>query len=460
MFKQIQKIYQKDSFSFFIRYFAVFTLIFGLMTAIIFQLMRSTMYQSTDDTLQRIKNEPAMLIGFAIARTYEPNSEFIIQDSKTTDTSSSSSTTSSSSEPIPPKDMKTGGQMRLGSNTHVLLYSKSGELLNPDNFTGLSQLKLDKKDLGEIKELEIETPFGSNEHYRYVTIELSDSDLGYYSSYDIKCATILVNVSQIKSSISNYESTVLVVMISAWLISIIASIYLANLSMRPILASYQKQKDFVENASHELRTPLAVLQNRLESLFRHPEATILESSESIGSSLEEVRNMRLLTTNLLNLARRDDGFKVDMIDVEPAYFDEIFENYCMIAEENGKNVVVENHIQKSIRTDKVLLKQLLTILFDNAMKYTDENGDIRIRATIKDRYVLFTVADNGLGISDEDKKKIFDRFYRVDKARTRQKGGFGLGLSLAQQIIKTLNGQIVVKDNQPKGTIFEVHLPK
>ncbi|WP_330872715.1 histidine kinase dimerization/phospho-acceptor domain-containing protein, partial [Streptococcus suis] len=101
------------------------------------------------------------------------------------------------------------------------------------------------------------------------------------------------------------------------------SIYLSNLSMRPILISYQKQKDFVENASHELRTPLAVLQNRLESLFRHPEATILESSESIGSSLEEVRNMRLLTTNLLNLARRDDGLKVDMIDVQPNYFDEI-----------------------------------------------------------------------------------------------------------------------------------------
>ncbi|MGQ7742450.1 sensor histidine kinase, partial [Streptococcus suis] len=88
------------------------------------------------------------------------------------------------------------------------------------------------------------------------------------------------------------------------------------------------------------RTPLAVLQNRLESLFRHPETTILESSESIGSSLEEVRNMRLLTTNLLNLARRDDGLKVDMIDVQPNYFDEIFANYLMIAEENGKTLTV------------------------------------------------------------------------------------------------------------------------
>ncbi|MBS8053072.1 cell wall metabolism sensor histidine kinase WalK, partial [Streptococcus suis] len=84
----------------------------------------------------------------------------------------------------------------------------------------------------------------------------------------------------------------------------------------------------------------------------------------------------------------------------------------------------------------------------------------QITANIKDKSVYFTVADNGLGISDADKKKIFDRFYRVDKARTRQKGGFGLGLSLAQQIIKTLGGKISVRDNQPKGTIFEVGLPK
>ncbi|WP_105210383.1 sensor histidine kinase [Streptococcus suis] len=464
MFKRYKKIVNTESFSFFIRYFAVFTLIFGLMTAIIFQLMRSTMYQTTDDTLDRIKDEPAMLVGFAIARTYEPDSEFIIQDendqpSATSSSPTSSSTSSSSQEP-PQKDMKGKHQMRLGTNTHVLLYSKSGELLNPDNFTGLSNLKVDKEKLGEIKELTVESPFGTEEHYRYVTIEISPEDLGYYSSYDITCATILVNVSQIKSSIATYESTVAIVMISAWLISIVASIYLANLSMKPILVSYQKQKDFVENASHELRTPLAVLQNRLESLFRHPEATILESSESIGSSLEEVRNMRLLTTNLLNLARRDDGFKLEMVDVPSSYFDEIFENYSMVAEENGKKFQVQNNIVQSIRTDRVLIKQLLTILFDNAMKYTGEDGAIHITATIKERYVSFTIADNGLGISDADKKKIFDRFYRVDKARTRQKGGFGLGLSLAQQIIKSLNGQILVKDNQPKGSIFEVHIPK
>ena len=153
-------------------------------------------------------------------------------------------------------------------------------------------------------------------------------------------------------------------------------------------------------------------------------------------------------------------FKLDIVEVPPSYFDEIFENYMMIADENGKTVTVNNLIDQPIRTDKVLVKQLLTILFDNAMKYTEDDGTIQVTANIKDKSVYFTVADNGLGISDSDKKKIFDRFYRVDKARTRSKGGFGLGLSLALQISNSLKGTITVRDNQPKGTIFEVRLPR
>ncbi len=238
--KRIRKLVYTDKFSFFIRYFAVFTLIFGLMTAIIFQLMRSTMYQNSDNTLKRIKEEPAMAVGFAIARTYEPNSVFILQDSPT-----SEETTSSSSDRclfLKIKNTRDGDQLRLGVNTHVLLYSKSGEMVNPDTFTGLADLLLDKEKLGEIKEATVESSFGMSEDYRYVTIELAIDELGYYSSYDIKYATILVNVSQIKSSIETYESTVAIVMVSAWLISILASIYLSNLSMRPILISYQNKR--------------------------------------------------------------------------------------------------------------------------------------------------------------------------------------------------------------------------
>ena len=275
---------------------------------------------------------------------------------------------------------------------------------------------------------------------------------------NVKYAAVFINISQLEQTSQNHEQLIVVVMISFWGISLIASVYLARVSVKPLLESIQKQKSFVENASHELRTPLAVLQNRLETLFRKPEATIMESSESIASSLDEVRNMKMLTTNLLNLARRDDGIKPEIGDVEPNFFNTTFTNYEMVAAENGKTFRFDNRIHRMIKTDKTLLKQLMTILFDNALKYTDEDGVIELTISANDRNLFLKVSDNGPGISTADKKKIFDRFYRVDKARTRQTGGFGLGLSLAKQITEALKGTITVKDNKPKGTIFEVKI--
>ncbi|ELU89011.1 ATPase/histidine kinase/DNA gyrase B/HSP90 domain protein [Streptococcus pneumoniae PNI0360] len=141
-----------------------------------------------------------------------------------------------------------------------------------------------------------------------------------------------------------------------------------------------------------------------------------------------------------------------------AFFNTTFTNYEMIASENNRVFRFENRIHRTIVTDQLLLKQLMTILFDNAVKYTEEDGEIDFLISATDRNLYLLVSDNGIGISTEDKKKIFDRFYRVDKARTRQKGGFGLGLSLAKQIVDALKGTVTVKDNKPKGTIFEVKI--
>ncbi|MGT2950147.1 two-component sensor histidine kinase [Streptococcus cuniculi] len=462
MLIKFRKLYHTDNFSYFIRYFAVFTLIFSLMTVIIFQLMRSTMYQTSDENFKEIASNPEMIMEFARARGLSPEAEIVWE--KNTHTDKANKTDDDDDDEEDEKKDKLfypTSKMRLNANYHVVLYDSKGNRLNQvDYFSGLASLKVEKQPLDAITECAVTTPFGETEYYRCMTIVLSNDAVSAYTGLDIKYATILFNTSQIKSSIASYESTVMIVMIGFWLISIVASIYLSNVSMRPILASFQKQKEFVENASHELRTPLTVLQNRLESLFRHPEATIMDSSENIASSLAEVRNMRLLTTNLLNLARRDDGLKPEIVDVQPSFFDDTLVNYIIMAEENGKTIEVHQDVTEVIRTDKTLLKQLMTILVDNAMKYSEEDGHIWIDIHTKDRFLLIRVADNGLGISSENKKKIFDRFYRVDKARTRQKGGFGLGLSLAKQIIETLHGTITVQDNQPKGTIFEVKLPK
>ena len=415
------------------------------------------MYQSSDENFQEFLDDPSLIVNFAMARGISSDAEVIIEQ----ETPDAGTITPKKVEEAPePGQPFKPSKLRLNTNYHVILYDKDGNIVNDlDSLSGLSSIKVDPEQLDEIVEQTVTTAFGDDESYRMITCDISDEESVVAMNLDIHYATILYNTTQIMDSISHYESTVMLVMISFWLISILASIYLARVSLRPLLMSFQKQKDFVENASHELRTPLAVLQNRLESLFRKPEATILESSEKIASSLEEVRNMRILTTNLMNLARRDDGLKPEIGPVAPTYFETIFDNFTLIAEENDRQLIVENRLKGLIYTDKTLLKQVMTILFDNAIKYSEEGGVIRILLDLRDRHLIFSIADDGLGISDADKKKIFDRFYRVDKARTRQKGGFGLGLSLAKQILDILNGSITVKNNHPKGSIFEIRLP-
>lgn len=433
MFNKIKNNWYAEDFSYFIRNFGVFTLIFSAMTLIILQVMHSSLYTSVDEKLLALSNNPQNVIQLAVNRASEN-----LKDINGGDVSSNS-------------DKK----VTISSNTEVILFdSNLNQLVTGNRFLGLDKITFNKKDLNHIRQLHVINSYGQDEVYRAVLTEMNIETV----STNIKYAAVLINTSQLEQISQNHEQLIVVVMASFWILSILASLYLARVSVKPLMESIQKQKSFVENASHELRTPLAVLQNRLETLFRKPEATIMESSESIASSLEEVRNMRFLTTNLLNLARRDDGIKPELEEVEPDFFNATFTNFEMIASENNRVFRFENRIHRTIITDKLLLKQLMTILFDNAVKYTEEEGDIYFEISTTERSLYLTVADNGIGISAADKKKIFDRFYRVDKARTRQKGGFGLGLSLAKQIADALKGSISVKDNKPYGTIFEVKI--
>ena len=411
--------------------------------------MRSGLYTTVDDNLKSLSQNPRSVLHLALARA--ANMQPTIDEGQPSDDESGPQ---NAPDPGPMDNLK------VNSNTEAVLFDEDLKpLTTADHFLSLKTISIKKKDVGKIIQINLKNNYGQEELYRMLVFEINPSEfLSGNLLNKVKYAAVLINVNQLEQTSQNHEQIIVIVMISFWLISIIASIYLARVSVKPLIDSMQKQKSFVENASHELRTPLAVLQNRLETLFRKPEATIMESSENIASSLEEVRNMRMLTTNLLNLARRDDGIKPEIADVEPEFFTTTFANYEIIADENEKAFVYENHINHNIKTDRTLLKQLMTILFDDAVKYTEEDGIIKFIVWSKDRSLYFRVSDNGPGINNEDKKKIFDRFYRVDKARTRQKGGFGLGLSLAKQIADALKGTITVKDNRPKGTIFEIKI--
>lgn len=410
------------------------------MTVIILQVMNTGIYASVDDSLRVAKDNINQYVDFQMDRQshyYDPDFWEDAEDSE-----------GESERPFKPSKA-------LVANTEVVFYNAAGVVL--DHLGGFRQvydLPLDDSELNTPIPKRLETYLGREELYRTMTVRVSN--LNYP---EVAFATILINAQQLENSQARSVKIIVSVMIFFWVLSLFASIYLAEWTRKPILESFERQKTFVENASHELRTPLAVLQNRLESLFRKPDETILDNSERIAASLEEVRNMKLLTTNLLNLARRDDGLAPEFTLVEPVFFDDIFGNYRLVAEEQGKTFMGDNKLTRPIKSDKVLLKQLLTILFDNAIKYTGPDGYVYLVVRQQDKQLEIDVLDNGVGISDGDKAKIFDRFYRVDKARTRQSGGFGLGLALAKQIVDSLNGDIRVQDNQPRGSVFEVRLP-
>lgn len=428
---------QSANFPYFIRYVTVFTLIFGTMTVLILQIMRSGIYSSVDGTLRNYSqnSEATVLAALRSLKSYTDNIAGIEKDLKNI-------------------------EAPLSANSEVLLFNEDGEALSTNShLLDTNNIQLDaKKKFYQIRQVEVRTTFGKKERFREICfpLELAQPIDG------IAYAAVLINTSQIESTNQRNENTVIMVMLIFWSISLLASYYLAKLTMVPLLDSVQRQKSFIENASHELRTPLAVLQNRLEGLFRKPQATILEESESVAASLEEVRNMRKLIANLLSMARRDDGIDPVLETIDARFFEDTLENFELVAEENGKQFTYVNEFQGQIQSDKSLLKQLLTILFDNAIKYTEEDGQVGIQLFPQDRNgdLRIQVWDDGIGIPDAEKVRVFDRFYQVDKARTRQSTGFGLGLALAKQIISALNATIQVKDNSPKGTIFEITLSK
>ena len=459
MLNKLKKRIFSEGFSTFLHFLSVFTVIFLVMTILILQIMRIGIYSSVDDNLNKAVDSVDSYIYMNMYRASlysafggKNNSDLsVLTDG---DEFLGNGTTLPGNANSTVNQSPNKSHVELNATIETIIYDKNGKVLNSSEiFSGLNKLKIDKSELGEVNEVSVNGSFREKEHYRYKTVSVSDKQFP-----KVAYVTIAISVNQLDSANSRYQIIIITVMIIFWLLSVFASVYLANWSRKPILESYEKQKNFVEDASHELRTPLTVLQNRLERLFRKPDETILDNYETVASSLEEVRNMRILTTNLLNLARRDDKLNPEIEEIEPNFFDNIFENYSLIAEESGKVLSCSNQLRTSIKSDKTLIKQVMTILFDNAVKYTGDDGAIRIIVSNSDRKLVITVADNGSGISEEDKSKIFDRFYRIDKARTRQTGGFGLGLSLAKQIVEALKGTIAVRDNTPTGTVFEIKL--
>jgi two-component system, OmpR family, sensor histidine kinase ArlS len=223
--------------------------------------------------------------------------------------------------------------------------------------------------------------------------------------------------------------------------------------------SYELQNRFVSDASHELRTPISVIQGYANLLSRwgKEDKDVLE--ESVTAIRNEAENMKELVEKLLFLARTDKNTQKLQKETFPIneLIDEIIKETRMIDE---NHVIINNKNDSlSVNADRKLIKQALRIFIDNSIKYTPQGGTIKVNSFVQRRFLNITIEDSGIGISKEDLPHIFDRFYRCDKARSRQSGGTGLGLSIAKWIIGKHKGSIEVESALNKGTKINIILP-
>ncbi|MBQ3863972.1 MAG: sensor histidine kinase [Schwartzia sp.] len=236
---------------------------------------------------------------------------------------------------------------------------------------------------------------------------------------------------------------------------------MAGRAIIPLKEAYEKQRQFAADASHELRTPLSVVLASAELLDNDPSIKSPFLKQVIGDVRDEVKKMTKLVSDLLVVARSDNQalkLKLTRFDLGEV-IDQTMRKMQPLAEKKNITLKREGEKEVFIRADEQKLKQLVLIFVDNALKYTPDGGSVSVRlSTPSPTRVSFDVQDTGIGISPEDQQKVFDRFYRVDKARSREMGGNGLGLAIAQEIVRLHNGIIDLKSEQGKGTTFTVTL--
>lgn len=417
----------------FIWLLASFFVIFSILAGVIFLSYTRTVFQSADNAINQSIN---MYDGQGLLSTSE-------NDVK-------------KSQPIE------------NSNTraNIWLFDKKGKLIIDDTTTDPQQMVLPKflqktvKFKSSLMVDKAETRKIAGNYYRVVGVKFKKNAVKIYGTTAAN-GLIMVNVTDTMINLAHFKKVLFWSFGLFGLLAVLVSYIISRFNMRPILKSWQQQQDFVNNAAHELRTPMAVIQGKLENMLMKPEATVRDQSNAIILSLSEVRRLTSLTNNMLTLAK--SGSNMTKIEKKPTNVSEFLSNiiapYEEMAQFDGKTVTLDVDVGQDVLIDQKRIHQLLVLLLDNALKYSDEGATVAVTAGIEKKKFILSVADTGRGISDEAKKHVFDRFYREDKTGNRETGGTGLGLSIAAWVVQAHGGKITVLDNIPQGTIFRIALP-
>ena len=230
-----------------------------------------------------------------------------------------------------------------------------------------------------------------------------------------------------------------------------------NRMLERLSAAFEIQRQFTANAAHELRTPLALMQVQLDLYHsnRHPDNDA-DTVQMIKMVTEQNNRLNKMVKTLLDMSELQTVGRDDEIILD-ALVDEVLEDLEPLAE--GKNIrLIGKCKDVTMVGSDILIYRLVYNLVENAIKYNHSGGQVTVTADRKEKHVYLSVEDTGAGIPEELKERVFEPFFRVDKSRSRERGGVGLGLALVREIVRVHDGSITVKSNPAGGTIFEVVL--
>lgn len=259
---------------------------------------------------------------------------------------------------------------------------------------------------------------------------------------------------QLREAQASLVASLTVTNLAIWVAGGFGCYYLARRTLRPIEEAHEAQSRFTSDASHELRTPLASMKTELEVALRDHNLSPEEAREILSSNLEEVNKLTSLSQMLLQLSRLEHSkLTREKIALEPAV-----RAVTKRLDKNGERIILEGKPRRVV-AHPASVEELLTILLDNALKYSPKDSKVTVRPISQLHMAGFEITNTGKGIPKQDLPHIFDRFYRVDQSRTGgEKKGYGLGLSLAKKIVQLHGGELSVSSGKNK-TTFRVLLP-
>lgn len=294
----------------------------------------------------------------------------------------------------------------------------------------------------------------NDERWRFLALSESWADESSGKHFRV---VVLLNVTPYIYVTHRYKSYGLAVVGLLCLFSLLAAKLMADNAVKPLAEAYCRQKEFISDASHELKTPLSVLMTYVEILQSQP-----QNKSALQVLKDECKNMSGLVESLLALSRLENNDKLPkaqeivLADILKA----IVEKLNTVHQERKNPITFSCPVSAKLKMVPQHLERLLVILLDNAIKYTPADKNINVRVVSELHRVKMAVKDEGRGISALDLPHVFERFYRADKGRNRQSGGFGLGLAMAQNIVRKYHGEITVSSREGKGSEFIIILPQ